>query len=69
MEQKCQDGIFETADGALVEVVRYARDAWGQETLAGISWDLVWVFLGLGVAIVVLHGAYAAIAARRTKRA
>jgi hypothetical protein len=41
-----------------VEIFRYSRTVYGQEVLQGMSWDLIVVFFGLGVAFVVMHGAY-----------
>jgi hypothetical protein len=38
-----------------VEILRITRNAWGQETLEGVSWDLLPVAFGLGVAIIVGH--------------
>ena len=38
-----------------MEFVRITRNAWGQQTLEGISWDLLPVAFGLGVAIIVGH--------------
>jgi len=38
-----------------MDIFRFTRNAWGQETLEGISWDLLpWAF-GLGVAIILGH--------------
>jgi len=37
---------------------RVTRNAWGQETLAGVSWDLLWVFVGATVVFIVLHILY-----------
>jgi hypothetical protein len=41
-----------------MELFRYSRDAYGQETLQGISFDLVWVFIGISAAIIVGHAIY-----------
>lgn len=41
-----------------MEIFRVSRNAWGQETLQGMSWDLLWVFFGLGLAFIVVHAAY-----------
>jgi hypothetical protein len=38
-----------------VELVRITRNAWGQETLEGVSWDLLPVAFGLGVLIITGH--------------
>jgi len=41
-----------------MELFRVTKNAWGQEILVGISWDLTWVFLGAAAAFVVLHALY-----------
>jgi len=41
-----------------MELVRVTKNAWGQEILVGVSWDLVWVFLGAAALFVVLHALY-----------
>jgi hypothetical protein len=41
-----------------MELVRVTKNAWGQEVLVGISWDLAWVFLGAAALFVVLHALY-----------
>jgi len=38
-----------------MEIFRITRNAWGQETLEGISWDLLPVAFALGLAIIVCH--------------
>jgi hypothetical protein len=38
-----------------MEFFRITRNAWGQETLEGISWDLLPVAFGVGVAIIIGH--------------
>jgi hypothetical protein len=41
-----------------VELLRISRDAYGREVLQGMSWDLLWVFVGAGAALIVLHALY-----------
>jgi hypothetical protein len=41
-----------------VELVRVSRDVWGREILQGMSWDLIGVFFGAGLAVIVLHALY-----------
>ena len=41
-----------------MELIRTGRNVYGQETLEGMSWDLIWVFVALGVALIVLHAGY-----------
>ena len=47
-----------------MEFLRHTHNAWGQETLAGISWDLLPVAFGLGIAFIVGHLAWRAIRKR-----
>jgi formate dehydrogenase subunit gamma len=48
-----------------MEIFRVSRDVWGREMLQGMSWDLLWVFFGAGLALIVLHALYRALLARR----
>jgi hypothetical protein len=41
-----------------MELFRFSRDVYGREVVEGVSWDLLWVFLGLAVAFVVVHAVY-----------
>ena len=41
-----------------MELFRVTKNAWGQEILVGVSWDLAWVFLGAAGLFVVLHAVY-----------
>jgi len=41
-----------------MEIFRHSRDAWGQETLQGVAFELFWVFLGLGVVLILGHWFY-----------
>ena len=41
-----------------MELFRTSRNVYGQETLAGMSWDLILVFVAVGAAFIVLHAAY-----------
>jgi hypothetical protein len=53
-----------------MELFRFSRDVYGREVLEGMSWDLVWVFLGVAVAFIVAHALYRRLfAARRHDRA
>jgi hypothetical protein len=38
-----------------VKLFRVSTDVYGQETLKGLSWDLLWVFFGAAAAIIVIH--------------
>ena len=41
-----------------MDLIRYSSNAWGQKAVEGLSWDLLWVFFGAGVAVIVLHALY-----------
>jgi len=41
-----------------VELFRVSRDIYGREVLQGVSWDLIWVFFGLGCLLIVGHALY-----------
>jgi len=48
-----------------MELLRVSRDVYGREVLQGVSWDLIWVFFAVGVAVIVLHALYKAFLAPR----
>jgi len=50
-----------------MEIFRVSRNVWGQETLLGLSWDLLPVFFWAGVIIVVGHATYCWLTARTRK--
>jgi hypothetical protein len=41
-----------------LELLRFGRDVYGREVLEGASWDLIGVFFGLGLAVIVIHAVY-----------
>ena len=41
-----------------MELFRVSRDIYGREVLQGMSWDLLWVFFGLGCVLIVGHAVY-----------
>ena len=41
-----------------MELFRVSRDVYGPEVLQGMSWDLLWVFVGLGAVLIVGHAVY-----------
>lgn len=51
-----------------MDLLRYSRDAWGQETLEGVSWDLLGLVVGMTLAVIVLHALYARLFARRDEK-
>jgi hypothetical protein len=38
-----------------MEIFRYSRNVYGQSTLEGMSFELVWLFIGAAAAIIVCH--------------
>jgi hypothetical protein len=50
-----------------MDIFRITRDAWGQETLEGVSWDLLPVAFGLGVVVIVGHLVWRAIRKKRSR--
>jgi hypothetical protein len=46
-----------------VELFRFSRDVYGREVLQGMSWDLLWVFVGVGCVLIVGHALYRWLAA------
>lgn len=47
-----------------MELFRYSSNAWGQEVLQGMSWDLLPVFFAVGLALCVAHSLYMWLVAR-----
>ena len=41
-----------------MHIFRYTRDVYDQPALQGMSWDLLWIFLGGALAIVIVHAIY-----------
>ena len=50
-----------------MELLRYSSNAWGQEVLQGMSWDLLPVFFTAGFAMCGLHALYMWLVARNKK--
>ena len=48
-----------------MELFRYSRDAWGQQTLEGISWDLFWVVIGIAAVSIVGHMIFKAVSGKK----
>lgn len=48
-----------------MDLVRVSRDAWGQEVLEGISWDLLPVAVAVGAAVIVGHAIFRLIRRKR----
>ena len=41
-----------------MEFFRFTRNVLGQEVLQGMSWDLIGIFFGLGLACIAVHALY-----------
>ncbi len=41
-----------------MDIFRYTSNAWGETTLQGVSWDLLWIFVGLSLTFVTFHLIY-----------
>jgi hypothetical protein len=50
-----------------VELFRVSRDVYGREILQGLSWDLLGVFFGVGLAFIVVHALYRLVLAPKPK--
>jgi hypothetical protein len=48
-----------------MELFRVSRDAWGQQVLEGISWDLLPIAVGIGALVIVGHAIYRLIRGKR----
>jgi hypothetical protein len=44
-----------------MSILRYGHDAWGQSIIDGVSWDLLGLAFGAGVAVIVIHAIWRAI--------
>ena len=44
-----------------MELLRYGHDAWAQVVVNGLSWDLLPVAAGAGVAVILIHLVYRAL--------
>ena len=38
-----------------MEIFRYSRNVYGQSTLEGVSFELVWLFIGAAMLVIVGH--------------
>ncbi|MCC7463387.1 MAG: hypothetical protein IT480_13120 [Gammaproteobacteria bacterium] len=41
-----------------MQLLRYSRNAWGQEVIAGVSFDLLWWFASAALLIILAHLLY-----------
>jgi len=47
-----------------MEILRMGHDVWGRPVLEGVSWQLIWVAVGAGAAVIIGHLVYRAIRPR-----
>ena len=50
-----------------MELFRVSRDVYGREVLQGMSWELLWVFVGLGFVLIAGHALYRLILAPKQR--
>ena len=50
-----------------MEIFRVRTDVYGQNVLEGLNWDLIWVFLGVAAAVIILHLLFSALGGKRQK--
>lgn len=50
-----------------MEFFRVSRNVWGQESVQGMSWDLLPVFFWAGVLVIVGHAIYCRLIAGKRK--
>ena len=44
-----------------MELLRTSQNAWGQEVLLGVSFDLLWVFVATGGLVILAHALFKAL--------
>lgn len=50
-----------------MEIFRFREDVYGQRAIEGLNWDLIWVFLGVAAAVILLHLLFSAFGPKRQK--
>lgn len=50
-----------------MSIFRYTSNAWGEKTLEGISWDLLWLFIGVSLTAITIHFFYKLIMNKKIK--
>jgi hypothetical protein len=48
-----------------MNIFRHGHDAWGQPVVNGLSWDLLGLAAGVGVAVIVVHFIFRAFSRKR----
>jgi hypothetical protein len=39
----------------IMQLFREGHDMWGRTVLEGVSWNLIWVALAAGLAVIIVH--------------
>lgn len=52
-----------------MELFRYSRNVYGQATLEGMAFELVWVFIGVAALVIVGHLAWSFLSRKRDTQA
>jgi hypothetical protein len=47
-----------------MQIFRIGHDVWGRPVLEGVSWNLIWVAVGAGAAVIIAHAIYRTIRPR-----
>jgi len=50
-----------------MEFFRVSRNVWGQETLQGLSWELLPIFFWAAVIVITSHAVYSKLMSRKRK--
>ena len=48
-----------------MDIFRHGHDAWGQQVIDGLSWSLLDVAVGVGVAVIAIHFIFRAFSRKR----
>lgn len=51
-----------------MDILRYGHDVWGATVVNGLSWDLLPIATGAGVAVIVIHLVYRALTRASSSR-
>jgi hypothetical protein len=38
-----------------MDIFRYSRNVYGQSTLEGMSFELIWIFIGVAAVVIIVH--------------
>lgn len=51
-----------------MDIFRHGHDAWGQQVVDGLAWNLLDVAVGIGLAVIVIHFIFRAFTSARRRR-